>query len=282
MSVLLIPNRGKDAGLSVTRHTAVLLRRQGLSVLMADEFAGDFTPLDGITFLPLDRAVNAAKQVLTIGGDGTLLRAGIFCAEHDRPVLGINLGRTGFLATCEVAELDSKIARLSAGDYTLTARSLLEASVPSRNWRAVAMNDVVLFGRTRIHPMDYKLICDGTFVSRYRSDGLIAATPTGSTDYSFSAGGPVLDACAPVMVLTPVCAHSVHAVPVVFGADRHITIVAEQENRDTVYACADSGPQCELAPGESLHITTSPKKVQLITFDPAEQLSAIESKLIRR
>ena len=191
MSVLLIPNRGKDAGLSVTRHTAVLLRRQGLSVLMADEFAGDFTPLDGITFLPLDRAVNAAKQVLTIGGDGTLLRAGIFCAEHDRPVLGINLGRTGFLATCEVAELDSKIARLSAGDYTLTARSLLEASVPSRNWRAVAMNDVVLFGRTRIHPMDYKLICDGTFVSRYRSDGLIAATPTGSTAYSFSAGGPV-------------------------------------------------------------------------------------------
>ena len=103
MSVLLIPNRGKDASLSVTRHTAALLRRQGISVLMPDEFAGDFTSRDGITFLSLDRAVAAAEQVLTIGGDGTLLRAGIFCAEHDRPVLGINLGRTGFLATCEVA-----------------------------------------------------------------------------------------------------------------------------------------------------------------------------------
>lgn len=282
MAVLLIPNRSKDTGLAVTRRAAALLQSRGVAVLMPEEFSADFTPTAEICFLPEQRAILQADQVLTIGGDGTLLRAGVFCAEHDRPVLGINLGRTGFLATCEVGELDTKLARLAKGEYTLTPRSLLDARVPSRNWQAVAMNDVVLFGRTRIHPMDYTLICDGAFVSRYRSDGLIAATPTGSTAYSFSAGGPVLDASAPVMVLTPVCAHSVHAVPVVFGANRHITIVAEQENRDTVYACADSGPQCELSPGEELHITTAPKALQLISFEPAEQLCAIESKLLRR
>lgn len=282
MAVLLIPNRSKDGGLAVTRRIAALLRSHKVRVLMPDEFAADFAPEDGIGFMPSARAIAAADEVLTIGGDGTLLRTGVFCAQNDKPVLGINLGRTGFLATCEVGELDTKIARLANGDYTLTSRLLLEATVPSRGWRATAMNDVVLFGRTRIHPMDYKLICDGAFVSRYRSDGLIAATPTGSTAYSFSAGGPVLDAAAPVMVLTPVCAHSVHAVPVVFGANRRITIVAEQENRDTVYACADSGPQCELAPGEQLHITAADKSLQLITFEPAEQLCAIESKLMRR
>ena len=108
---------------------------------------------------------------------------------------------------------------------------MLLAEVPGRGWKQIAMNDVVLFGRSRLHPMDYTVYCDGAFVSRYRSDGVIAATPAGSTAYSLSAGGPVLDARAPVMVLTPVCAYGMRAVPLVFSADRHLNIVAEQDNR---------------------------------------------------
>ena len=83
-------------------------------------------------------------------------------------------------------------------------------------WRADAINDIVLFGQTRLHPMDYKVYCDGAFVGSYRSDGMILATPTGSTAYSFSAGGPILDVSADVMVLTPVCAHNVYVAPLVF------------------------------------------------------------------
>ena len=140
----------------------------------------------------------------------------------------------------------------------------------------------MVFGQTRLHPMDYKVYCDGALVGSYRSDGMILATPTGSTAYSFSAGGPILDAAADVLVLTPVCAHNVHAAPLVFAADRHLKIIADAENRDGSFACADSSAQCNLLPGESLLVTGCGQRLRLIAFDDAEQFHAIENKLMRR
>ena len=185
-----------------------------------------------------------------------------------------------FLATCEVEELPEKLRLLAEGRYTLDARGLLLAK-SANGWQAEAINDVVLFGRTRMHPMDYKVYCDGCFVSSYRSDGLILATPTGSTAYSFSAGGPVLDAAADVVVLTPVCAHNAQVAPLVFAAGRKLELVADAENRDTCYACADSTAQCDLRPGDVLTVTAAPQKLQLITFYDSEQFHAIENKLMR-
>ena len=194
------------------------------------------------------------------------------------------LPRAQLLATASnfIHQLPEKLARLAAGRYTIEPRNLLRADAPAHNWHQVAMNDVVLFGNSRLHPMDYTVYCDGAFVSRYRSDGVIIATPTGSTAYSLSAGGPVLDACAAVMVLTPACAHSIHAVPLVFSASRTLTVVAEATNRDSVYASADSHSRCDLQPGESLTITTAVEQLGLITFDETEQFRAIETKLMRR
>ena len=248
MSVLLIPNPTKDTGLAVTRQAAAVLAGLGVPVLMPQPFANEFgsAGLTGVHFLPEADAYRAADQVVTIGGDGTLLRAGLSCMKHGKPVLGVNLGRTGFLATCEVGELTAKLKRLAAGEFTLASRRLLHAEAPAHGWQADAINDLVVFGQTRLHPMDYKVYCDGALVGSYRSDGMILATPTGSTAYSFSAGGPILDAAADVLVLTPVCAHNVHAAPLVFAADRHLKIIADAENRDGSFACADSSAQCDL------------------------------------
>ena len=193
MSVLLIPNPTKDTGLAVTRQAAAVLAGLGVPVLMPQPFANEFgsAELTGVHFLPEADAYRAADQVVTIGGDGTLLRAGLSCMKHGKPVLGVNLGRTGFLATCEVGELTAKLKRLAAGEFTLASRRLLHAEAPAHGWQADAINDLVVFGQTRLHPMDYKVYCDGALVGSYRSDGMILATPTGSTAYSFSAGGPV-------------------------------------------------------------------------------------------
>ena len=252
MSVLLIPNPTKDTGLAVTRQAAAVLAGLGVPVLIPQPFANEFgsAGLTGVHFLPEADAYRAADQVVTIGGDGTLLRAGLSCMKQGKPVLGVNLGRTGFLATCEVGELTAKLKRLAAGKFTLASRRLLHA--------------------------------DGALVGSYRSDGMILATPTGSTAYSFSAGGPILDAAADVLVLTPVCAHNVHAAPLVFAADRHLKIIADAENRDGSFACADSSAQCDLLPGESLLVTGCGQRLRLIAFDDAEQFHAIENKLMRR
>lgn len=121
MSVLLIPNPTKDTGLAVTRQAAAVLAGLGVPVLMPQPFANEFgsAGLTGVHFLPEADAYRAADQVVTIGGDGTLLRAGLSCMKHGKPVLGVNLGRTGFLATCEVGELTAKLKRLAAGSSPL-------------------------------------------------------------------------------------------------------------------------------------------------------------------
>lgn len=277
MTVLLVTNPTKDSGYAVTGQTAALLHQLGVAVIMAQPVFESKVP---IRFLPEEEAYREADLVITIGGDGTLLKAGLGCVHYGKPVLGVNLGRTGFLATCEVEELPEKLRLLAEGRYTLDARGLLLAK-SANGWQAEAINDVVLFGRTRMHPMDYKVYCDGCFVSSYRSDGLILATPTGSTAYSFSAGGPVLDAAADVVVLTPVCAHNAQVAPLVFAAGRKLELVADAENRDTCYACADSTAQCDLRPGDVLTVTAAPQKLQLITFYDSEQFHAIENKLMR-
>lgn len=281
MVVLLIPNETKDQGLSVTKRAIDLLKQYGAQILMTDTGARKKS-FPEVTILPEDAAYRAADLVVTIGGDGTLLRSGQTCVRYRKPVLGVNLGRTGFLATCEVEEMPEKLRRLTEGSYTIVRRGLLSADVSQRGWQAEAINDVVVFGESRMHPMDYSVYCDGSFVSSYRSDGLIVATPTGSTAYSFSAGGPVLDGAADVMVLTPVCAHNVHTAPLVFAANRTLKIVADSENRETSYVCADSGAHQMLLPGEWVEITAAPGKLQLITFQESEQFCAIENKLMRR
>ena len=147
--------------------------------------------MPGYSFCRRLTPTRAADQVVTIGGDGTLLRAGLSCMRHGKPVLGEPgpHGLSGYLRGRRTA---TKLQRLAAEEFTLVNRGLLHAEVPAHGWRADAINDIVLFGQTRLHPMDYKVYCDGAFVGSYRSDGMILATPTGSTAYSFSAGGPIL------------------------------------------------------------------------------------------
>lgn len=281
MSVMLYPNPLKDAGFAVTRQACRLLREYGETVLAADAFRSQ---LDGepITFLPEDEAFAQASVVVTIGGDGTLLRACTPCLDHQKPVLGVNLGRTGFLATCEVGQMPHKLARLAKGDYLLEHRSLLHGENPECGWKADALNDLVLYGASRMHPMDYTVFCDGSFVCRYRSDGVIFATPTGSTAYSLSAGGPILDSCTQAFVMHGICAHGIQMAPIVFSAGRNITVVAEPENREDVYLCADSHSRCAIRAGGQVQICTTKRTLDLISFANAEQFEAIDSKLMRR
>ena len=202
--------------------------------------------------------------------------------KHGKPVLGVNLGRTGFLATCEVGELTAKLKRLAAGEFTLANRRLLHAEAPAHGWQADAINDLVVFGQTRLHPMDYKVYCDGALVGSYRSDGHDSGNTDGLYRVLILGGRADSGRRRGRLVLTPVCAHNVHAAPLVFAADRHLKIIADAENRDGSFACADSSAQCDLLPGESLLVTGCGQRLRLIAFDDAEQFHAIENKLMRR
>ena len=282
MTIYISPNPGKTSANEIALRAAQILMNHGAAVLMCEQPRTSCSTA-GVVYLPLEECLEQADVILTIGGDGTILHEANLSLRYAKPILGINLGRCGFLATCEVSEMEAKLSAVARGEFSVDNRMLLYVRVLGHDgWEGHALNDVVVTKGRLQQAIDFSIYCDDILVEHYRGDGVIVATPTGSTAYSLAAGGPILDAAADVLVLTPVCAHNVHAAPLVFAADRHLKIIADAENRDGSFACADSSAQCDLLPGESLLVTGCGQRLRLIAFDDAEQFHAIENKLMRR
>ncbi len=268
-------NKPKAAG--VLLQAAQLLLAEGTRVVLAAE--DGFAPPDGAVCLPGAQALTQADAVVTVGGDGTMLHAAKECARHGLPVLGINLGRTGFLATCELDEMEQKLHKLAAGEFSVEHRALLQAECTGADGPLIALNDLVVYSGHRRQTVDLDILCDGLPVSNCRGDGVILATPTGSTAYSLSAGGPILDARIRGLVVTSICAHSLQRPAIVFAADRRITVRPGADQRSPILISSDGEREIELPAGGELRAGLSEKSVKLITFNGTDQFDAIDKKL---
>ncbi len=268
-------NKPEAAG--VLLQAAQLLLAEGTRVVLAAE--DGFAPPDGAVCLPGAQALTQADAVVTVGGDGTMLHAAKECARHGLPVLGINLGRTGFLATCELDEMEQKLHKLAAGEFSVEHRALLQAECTGADGSLIALNDLVVYSGQRRQTVDLDILCDGLPVSNCRGDGVILATPTGSTAYSLSAGGPILDARIRGLVVTSICAHSLQRPAIVFAADRRITVRPGADQRGPILISSDGEREIELPAGGELRAGLSEKSVKLITFNGTDQFDAIDKKL---
>lgn len=268
-------NKPEAAG--VLLQAAQLLLAEGTRVVLAAE--DGFAPPDGAVCLPGAQALTQADAVVTVGGDGTMLHAAKECARHGLPVLGINLGRTGFLATCELDEMEQKLHKLAAGEFSVEHRALLQAECTGAGGPLIALNDLVVYSGHRRQTVDLDILCDGLPVSNCRGDGVILATPTGSTAYSLSAGGPILDARIRGLVVTSICAHSLQRPAIVFAADRRITVRPGADQRGPILISSDGEREIELSAGGELRAGLSEKSVKLITFNGTDQFDAIDKKL---
>ena len=268
-------NKPEAAG--VLLQAAHLLLAEGTRVVLAAE--DGFAPPDGAVCLPGAQALTQADAVVTVGGDGTMLHAAKECARHGLPVLGINLGRTGFLATCELDEMEQKLHKLAAGEFSVEHRALLQAECTGADGPLIALNDLVVYSGHRRQTVDLDILCDGLPVSNCRGDGVILATPTGSTAYSLSAGGPILDARIRGLVVTSICAHSLQRPAIVFAADRRITVRPGADQRGPILISSDGEREIELPAGGELRAGLSEKSVKLITFNGRDQFDAIDKKL---
>ena len=277
MTICLTGYNPKPQTAQVLGRAASLLQRAGARVMLTAE-AG-FAPPPGVECLPAAQALALADAVVTVGGDGTMLHAAKECARHGLPVLGINLGRTGFLATCELDEMDEKLTRLARGEFRVEHRALLQAECTGADKPLVALNDLVIYSGQRRQTVDLDIYCDGRAVSNCRGDGVILATPTGSTAYSLSAGGPILDARIRGLVVTSICAHSLQRPAIVFAADRRITVKAAPDQRGPILVSSDGEQEFPLPEGGELHAELSEKNVKLITFNGTDQFDAIDKKL---
>lgn len=203
--------------------------------------------------------------VVVLGGDGTLLSVARRLT-HGAPILGVNLGRLGFLTEVSRSELYPTMVRILAGDFALEERSLLQVDVerkgePRESFRA--FNDAVIAKATRSRILDLSLSVGGNLVANYRADGLIVSTPTGSTAYNLSAGGPILFPGLPVMMLTPICPHTLSLRPMAVPDSAEVELVLGTQ-REEVHLTVDGQEGTTLAYRDRVRITRSPTIVRLI------------------
>lgn len=219
------------------------LRSSGRKVLF-DDISGAKVAAPKERIVSLEEMGRSCSLAVVVGGDGTLLHAARAMAEFGVPLIGINLGRLGFLVDVPPSEIETSLVRMFAGEYDEEARHMLvarvssEASEPAEQ-DCLALNDVVVHKWNPARMVELETYIDGAFVNAQRSDGIIIATPTGSTAYALSGGGPLLHPALDVLALVPICPHTLSNRPLVVTADSEIEIRIAENDRDQVKITCD-------------------------------------------
>ena len=233
-------------------------------------------------YLPLEEAYAAAECIVVLGGDGSLLDAARRAAPLGKPLLGINMGHLGYMAELEIGEL-SELSKIVSGDFEIDERLMLSVSVHTQTGglksEAYALNDAVISNGSVARIVDLELYEGGEFVSNYRADGLIVATPTGSTAYSMSAGGPITDPHLDCLLVTPVCPHSLTARPLLFRADTVVEIKNICQREKMLYLTVDGRNNFEIYRGDVVRVTRSEMVTRLIRLHKGGFYNRLQHKM---
>ena len=216
----VVPNLSRQQAEEVTRTVCEGLKKLNADFAMPEEIKATFSDICS-TYMSEDELYKNSVAVIAIGGDGTIINCAKIASAYSKPILGINAGRVAFMAGLESQELEY-LDRLIKGDYTVDKRMMLSATIVSDGEIVEEINCVndVFVGRSQhVNMVNLKVFCDNAMVSDYYSDGIIFSTPTGSTAYSLSAGGPVIDPLIESILLTPVCPHSLFQRPMIFRSE---------------------------------------------------------------
>ncbi len=271
----------KQEGEQVTPTVQALrefLEARGLAVLASDYPAS----ILNVPALPADELATRIDLAVVVGGDGTLLTAGRLLAGHEVPIVGINLGRLGFLVDVSPDEMQDQLDAILQGSFIEERRCLLQASA----WRGndklgenFALNDVVLHARNEVRMIEFTTYIDGSFVNTQRADGIVISTPTGSTAYALSSGGPILHPSLDATVLVPISPHTLSSRPLVISNHSHIEIeLCSQRPVDSLLSF-DGHHDIELLSGDRIHIKARQEKMRLLHPRHYDYYHILRSKL---
>lgn len=221
--------------------------------------------------------------VIALGGDGTILRVARALEKYEVPILGVNIGHLGFLASVEMSEFEDAIKNLKAEKYHLENRMMVKCTLPKRDDEKyyIALNDIVISRGTLSRVVNYDIYIDGSFYAKYKADGLIISTPTGSTAYSLSAGGPVIYPTLDVITLTPVCPISFGIKTIILDSHNKISIKIKA-NHESVYLTSDGQKLLQLNNDEEVFVEVLSRKCKLIKFDNYDYFNILRKKIILR
>ncbi len=220
--------------------------------------------------------------IVVVGGDGSMLNAGRLLAQTQVPVLGINRGSLGFLTDIEPSKLDEKVDQILNQRYRRADRFLLNCEVFRDNKKlgeSTALNDVVLFPGEISRMIEFEVYVDDQFLYTQRSDGLIVSTPTGSTAYSLSAGGPILHPKLDALVLVPICPHTLSSRPIVINGSSKVDIIVSKLNQDSLQISCDGQVQLPVKPGDVISIEKAENSLQLLHPEDYDYYHILRTKL---
>ncbi len=285
MKVILSSNPYRDKGLRAALEAKRILERSGAETVLCLPF----TPKKGerldlprqLPISSLEEELPLADLMICFGGDGTILHAARDATLHDVPVLGVNMGSVGFMAELERGDL-SLLSVLVRGTYTIQERMMLDVRVFRGNKllsQDMALNDAVISKGSVARVAEMEVLADGVQITAVTGDGVIVATPTGSTAYSMSAGGPIVEPASQLIIVTPVCAHQLSARAMVLSPERTITVQLPRGTHKYLYLSVDGGKAVRLSGGDRVEIRRAERSTKLVQLSDRSFYQVIHQKL---
>lgn len=285
-NVILTPNPYRDRNFQTVRSAMQILKDAGLRVSLCLPFDVDRSyelPKD-LRFSRLERELNSADAVICFGGDGTILHTAKAATKRGIPILGVNIGTMGFLAELESADL-SQLPKLATGDYRLDPRMMLDVTVQRDRdiiFHDICLNDVVVTKGAVARIVYLSVECDGVQALTCGGDGVIISTPSGSTAYNLSAGGPIVEPDARNMIITPICAHDICSRCVVTSDRQVITVRMIQNARRNAFLSVDGGKALRLNMGDVVTIRKSKYETKLLKLNDRSFYDVVNAKFQRK
>ncbi len=281
--VILCPNPYRDPELRVAKEAKAILDTARCPNVVCIPFRGNEEPEGyGLEIRPLQQELRGADMLISFGGDGTILHLSKTAAHRDIPILGINLGSLGFMAELEQAEI-SKLTKLCDGEYTIESRMMLDVCVKREGrviYSSLALNEALIARGNVSRVIRLHILTEQGKLVDIAGDGVVVASPTGSTAYSLSAGGPVVEPTARNFVVSPICAHSVHANSYVLSPERTITVQTEATGYKPVVLSVDGGRAFSLRYGDAVEITRSRYDTKLARLENRSFCEILQRKML--
>ena len=276
-NIVIIPNETKDKDLAVTKKLIEVLSSRAR--LTAEKKLCRL--LSGVEFKEDEQLYDGADFVIVLGGDGTILCAAEQCGKRNIPVMGINLGKVGFMTEIKTGEMDRAADALLSGNYKTEKRMMMKVTVEKNGLEKSsvhALNDVVI-AKENASMIMIKMFSGGEKINQYKADGLIISTPTGSTGYSLSAGGPVADPLTEIFIASPICAHELHARPAVLSANKPILLRIDKALGHEASVTVDGVQREIITLGDAVRIEKSQYCLPLIKIGGQSFYDVLTEKL---
>ena len=281
--VVMTPNPYRDRDFSCVREAQRVLEQAGVEVKICLAFDVDpsFALPQDVPITDLNEGLKNAEALICFGGDGTILHTSKLAMRRNIPILGVNIGTVGFMAELESSEMEL-LAGLAADDYTLDERMTIFVRLLHEGriiYRDTALNDAVITKGAVARVIQTAVFLDGVEAMNFSGDGLIAATPTGSTAYSMSAGGPIVEPSADNIILTPICAHNLQPRSLIASPQRRVEIQVGRINRRNAFLSVDGGKAMRVYSGDRIFLEMGNQKTKLLKLKNTTFFDIVKSKL---